>query len=330
MAAAHSVLSGQEDAGVVISNAAPVGATAVDVQDVAQRLLATAIANWQLSAAAAPSNQGLMPQKMNMNGPDHYCQIPSDPIGTFVFFHGCNHVASHSWPYDPASCPECLGLPEEVAHTKQALAWGYAVLVPESKAATGCFSSSSDATLSDQTDMPYIIQAFLRDKFLETKPVLIAGISAGAAFAVKLPKTLLATTAITASRSTPPWDYDYALRAEVNAIDWSSWGLLNSKGQLRYPGFPPVAYVQMERDLATAATIQANIPKLRGLGINSDYVLVPSRPINESWFSDRSPAITPQQSSAIVAALQQLGVLDSAGWLRDDPRVGLKNTSSPL
>lgn len=50
----------------------------------------------------------------------------------------------------------------------------------------------------------------------------------------------------------------------------------------------------------------------------------PSRPVNQSWFSDRSPIITPQQSSAIVAALQQLGVLDSSGWLRDDPRQGLK------
>lgn len=39
----------------------------------------------------------------------------------FVMFHGCYHDASGSWPYDPKNCKECLGLPEEVAHTKQAL-----------------------------------------------------------------------------------------------------------------------------------------------------------------------------------------------------------------
>lgn len=34
--------------------------------------------------------------------------------------------------------------------------------------------------------------------------------------------------------------------AEVNAVEWATWNLVNSKGQLRFPGFPPVAYVSME------------------------------------------------------------------------------------
>ena len=41
-----------------------------------------------------------------------------------VMFHGCYHDASGSWPYDPTNCPECLGLPEEVAHVKQVGAAG--------------------------------------------------------------------------------------------------------------------------------------------------------------------------------------------------------------
>lgn len=157
----------------------------------------------------------------------------------------------------------------------------------------------------------------------------------------------------------------------------------------------------LQRDLATAAKIQANVPNLRRYGINSDVIVVgwgaalvclqgfqgkqcpsrassaclrhasctcaaqngmqrlgharlrpgrrrhsgldsgatmslppppplqaPSRPVNQSWFSGRSLVITPQQSSAIVAALQQLGVLDANGWLRDDPRQGLKASRS--
>lgn len=46
--------------------------------------------------------------------------LPSLPRLQLVMFHGCFHSASGSWPYDPANCPECLGLPEEVAHVKQA------------------------------------------------------------------------------------------------------------------------------------------------------------------------------------------------------------------
>ncbi|KAL4436060.1 hypothetical protein ABPG77_005508 [Micractinium sp. CCAP 211/92] len=114
--------------------------------------------------------------------------------------------------------------------------------------------------------------------------------------------------------------------SEVNAVEWTSWGLVNSKGTLRYPGFPPVAYVQMEASRGSAVLnaspggalcsgetwpqqpkIQTNVPNLRRYGVNSDFVIAPSRPVNQSWFSDRSPVITPQQSSAIVAALQQLG-----------------------
>lgn len=40
-----------------------------------------------------------------------------------VLFHGCYHDASGNWPYDPVHCPECLGLPEEVAHVKQVGWW---------------------------------------------------------------------------------------------------------------------------------------------------------------------------------------------------------------
>lgn len=42
-----------------------------------------------------------------------------------VLFHGCYHDASGNWPYDPTHCPECLGLPEEVAHVKQVGTWGF-------------------------------------------------------------------------------------------------------------------------------------------------------------------------------------------------------------
>ncbi|KAL4422484.1 hypothetical protein ABPG75_008681 [Micractinium tetrahymenae] len=324
-AISRSVLAG-EDQGIVIAAAAPPGissASAAAVASAARSAFAAAVANWQLSVAAAPSNRGLAPQKLVVNGRTHYYQVPADPVGTFVFFHGCSHAASHSWPYDQASCPECLGLPEEVAHTKQALAWGYAVLVPESfDTATGCFSSTGGACVNDQDEMPDLIQAFLKLSGLEGRPIYAVGVSAGAAFASKLPKEL-ALAGWTAFRIS-------GVVSEVNAVEWTSWSLISSKGQLRYPGFPPVAYVQMERDLATAAKIQANVPNLRRYGVNSDFVVAPSRPVNQSWFSDRSPVITPQQSSAIVAAMQQLGVLDSNGWLRDDPRVGLKNSSSPL
>lgn len=58
---------------------------------------------------------------------------------------GCAHDASDFWPRSVA-CPECDGLPEEVAHAKQALARGYAVLaVDAADAGTRCFGIHADA-----------------------------------------------------------------------------------------------------------------------------------------------------------------------------------------
>lgn len=52
-------------------------------------------------------------------------QVPPSPRGTLFVAHGCTHAAHDWWPPSPA-CPHCLGLPEEVAQTQQALARGYA------------------------------------------------------------------------------------------------------------------------------------------------------------------------------------------------------------
>lgn len=48
----------------------------------------------------------------------------------------------------------------------------------------------------------------------------------------------------------------------------------------------------------------------------------PSQPVTPTWFSDRSPSITPQQSALIVAALKHpsIRMLNQDGWLETDPK----------
>ncbi len=47
--------------------------------------------------------------------------LPAErPVGTVVFFHGCARLSNSFFPYHPTVCPECIGLPEELALTKQA------------------------------------------------------------------------------------------------------------------------------------------------------------------------------------------------------------------
>ncbi|KAL4447290.1 hypothetical protein ABPG77_007323 [Micractinium sp. CCAP 211/92] len=327
---ADEILTGRENP-IVFSAAAPIDNTsAVNVSDVQAKVFATAIATWQMGVWNAPSNRGLRASKFFFYDRYHYYQIPKRPIGTLVLFHGCYHDASGNWPYDPIHCPECLGLPEEVAHVKIALKYGFAVLAVESRNRSQhgrCFDGGADPMTSDMWQAPYVIQNFLYEKGLQNLPIYTLGISAGAGFATKLPKAF--------------YDTNFGgiiklggIISEVNAPGtWKSWGLIGTDGKFKYPDFPPVAFIMMERDDGPGSTddlIRQRIADLRNYSVPADYLLVKPRRIGSFFFSDRSPTITIKQSFAIVKALQILGFIDKNGWLKDDPRIGQATRKSPL
>ncbi len=71
------------------------------------------------------------------------------------------------------------------------------------------------------------------------------------------------------------------LPAEVNAVEWTFWGLVNSKGTLRYPGFPPVAYVQMEASQGSGGALcsgWAVVGRPAGILSCAPTLLVPAGP----------------------------------------------------
>ena len=47
-----------------------------------------------------------------------------EPVGTVVFFPGCHRFATYFFPASTTNCPECVGMPEHLSHTKQARARG--------------------------------------------------------------------------------------------------------------------------------------------------------------------------------------------------------------
>jgi hypothetical protein len=63
--------------------------------------------------------------------------------------------------------------------------------------------------------------------------------------------------------------------AEVNApASWRSWGLDDANGKLKYPDFPPVAFISMDRDNRTLQRIKDRIKDLTARGIPADYISV--------------------------------------------------------
>ncbi|KAL4431781.1 hypothetical protein ABPG77_002997 [Micractinium sp. CCAP 211/92] len=226
--------------------------------------------------------------------------------GVCVFVGGCKHDAE-AWFYRSEKCPYCLGLPEEVAHTKQCLARGYAVLAltPKDRVwSSRCFSSSGDPALSDHPDTKWALQTFTAKLGLRGKPIYMFGVSSGASFAVKFPATMAIQGLV--SEVNQPWEY--------------RWGVTNGKGKLLVP-FPPTAYVWMERDAQTKRQIEKAVTLLRNNGVRADSIYSPPRPVTKAYLSSRSMLITPVQSALIQKALRRLYLLDANGFVRYDPRM---------
>ena len=65
-------------------------------------------------------------------GTEAVWQKPSITAKGLLFLaHGCNHGAIDFWPQSPR-CAQCIGLPEEVRITKEALQAGWAVVAMSS------------------------------------------------------------------------------------------------------------------------------------------------------------------------------------------------------
>lgn len=57
----------------------------------------------------APTNRGLKPERLYVFDRWHYYQVPEEPVGTLVIFHGCGRSSKAFFPWHPVDCPECLG-----------------------------------------------------------------------------------------------------------------------------------------------------------------------------------------------------------------------------
>ncbi|PSC75566.1 hypothetical protein C2E20_1341 [Micractinium conductrix] len=226
-----------------------------------------------------------------------YYEVPHDPVGVLVMAHGCVHDAADFWP-PGATCEECSGLPEEVAHTKQALARGYAVLAIDSKNRdfnNRCFSYGED-----KWGFKYILENWTREKGLDKLPIFALGVSAGASFVLKLPKITRINGII----------------SEVLGVQQESF----TTPALLEETYPPTVFLDMQRDSSMTQRIAESVTVLRTLGVPAACIPVDSRPVRHSFFSDRSEFITPELSRQIVNGLREIGMLDYQGFVTSDPR----------
>lgn len=255
-------------------------------------------------APAGRTNAGLARQIFQSQGRKHMYQMPQGtPKGLLFVTPGCARWGPGFWPHDPKACPECVGLTEDVCHTKQALARGYAILVawPVDRAFPGqyCWSSKDDVP-----SVVKVLEEFVAAKGLAGKPIVTMGASSGGSIALKMPGLVkkygsrgLRVTGVLSEVSTT-----------VTPADMVKAGMTAP--------YPAVVWVTMSRPDEIGRAKQ-HVAEYRKYG-PAAHVVSPARPVTPSYLSDRHPQISPAQSAELVAGLKQIGVLRADGSFGTD------------
>ena len=66
--------------------------------------------------------------------------------------------------------------------------------------------------------------------------------------------------------------------------------------------------------------IQSNVDTLHGGGVPVRVVTLRPRVVYPTYFSDRSMYVAPELSVRVVAALQDIGMVNTTGYVTQDPR----------
>ena len=253
------------------------------------------------SPASAPEFFGgddaeLVPKKFASQGRTHYYQIPSDPKGLLLVLPGCARWGPGFWPHDKARCPECVGLTEDVSHTKQALARGYAVLVawPVDRAFPGqyCWSAKDDGD-----SLVAVLEDFVARNNLGGKPIYVMGASSGGSVALRMPSLL-------------EWKRSKLTVSGVLAEVSTKLEVSEMVRDMKY--YPPVAWIAMGDNPGEIANAKKRVSDYSRFG-PAAMTVSPVRPVTDDYFSDRHPRITPTQSKELVAAMTAIGLLRPDG-----------------
>ena len=249
------------------------------------------------------TNVGLKPSFFRSHGRSHYYQLPAStapPKGTLFVLPGCSRWGPGFWPYGSPGCKECSGLTEDVSHTKQALARGYAILVgwPVDLAYPNqyCWSAKDDGPTITK-----VLKEFLDAFCLRDKPVYLMGASSGGSVALKFQSIL-------ESQKVP---------LIVNGIlSEVSTNLEVQHFAPKSKRHPPTIWVSMsyQNEITKARTRVTDYKRYAPAAM----VISNVRKVTPTFFSDRHPNISPSKSAQLYKAMRDIKLLRKDGTFAYD------------
>ena len=239
-----------------------------------------------------PKNTGRY-ERTSIDGVDVIWQRPAtDTVRGLLFVaHGCSHSHTDFWLSSPSVCPECLGLPEELAIVDMALLHGLVVVAVSSHDRKSKCWSFQDGSIVAKV----VLELGQRLK-LGDKPIFAFGASSGGSFVgSSLVKAL-----------------GDRLNGFIAQIAAPQPDLKTAR---------PGVYITMNRDVRSDHSAEAAVQKMKEGGVQAKHIRLGPVALNDRFFSDRIHVYNQVQSEKMVQALRDAKMLDTSGMLKDSPRV---------
>ena len=258
-------------------------------------------------------------QRLNISGVDVLLQAPpSQPKGLLFLGHGCNHKNIEFFPptQKDGVCPDCIGMPEEMAIVRIALQHFQLVVA--------AFSSQGSCWKRKDADrvapaLKQIVDMYEQKSSINPLPILAFGASMGGDFV----GTHLSMAMQQLGR---PLTGFIAAIGEPDPLDYyNSLTTTNSKRPIRVP---VAVYITMTRDKKLLKTTQRIVERLQEHNYPVQHIRIDPISITDSFFHDRiafmDPFFTQELSTKMVQALTQAGLLTTTTnnnkILRVDPQ----------
>lgn len=222
------------------------------------------------------------------NGRDMIWQIPDSPKAVLFLAHGFDGKAANFWDKS-ATCPNCIGLPEERLIALHALSRKYAVITISSSGR--CWSLKEERLIVKD-----MITHWIKKHELQRIPLVALGASSGGYFVSAL-ATDMKFSSITLMIAEGVFD----------RIDFTE-------------NYPPTLFVHMPKDTTRQQKIVDYMEVLRNKGIEVAEIECLEFPLSESFLADRIPGLDHAVSAKLFKLFRNKRFIDENRYMRNDGR----------
>ncbi len=230
------------------------------------------------------------------------------PKGIVLLLHACTHSALKFFSPSPSTCPNCMGLSEELQIARITIKRGYIpVAVSSVDRKRGCWSMLHDVARIEAVLKHDFVRAFLTGG---SSSIFAIGASSGGAFAAEL-----------------------ATRGIVDAALVMVMSLSNRvTGKLRTSP-KPIYLAPMPRDEGMTKMVVKNYHDLKSV---KDFIIMDttncgSLPVTTGYLIQRVPGMTLDAGDELISLLKMAGHIDSSNMMKVDPTLSeWRNIISPL